>query len=231
MEQAIYLHGDSFPMGQHVEDALRERLAPWFREWVGQGDVLSRTGQTDYSVDIPTRLTLVNAVARPRAVLFGRSSGARVATLAASRRSDLTAVVCLGYPFRAPGRVLEPARFAHLAQLSIPTLIVQGRADRYGGSDLTTLYALSASITVVLVDSDHVFQISPPVWDEIAATMLEFCRRAWERLPQEPQAFDEDFYLRIHPDVAKAVAEGRLPSGYEHFCRCGRREGRRFRIP
>jgi hypothetical protein len=41
-----------------------------------------------------------------------------------------------------------------------------------------------------------------------------------------PPDFDDAFYLRQNPDVAAAVAEGKLSSGYDHYIRYGRREGR-----
>ncbi len=41
-----------------------------------------------------------------------------------------------------------------------------------------------------------------------------------------PPDFDETYYLRQNPDVAAAVNEGRLASGYDHYVRYGRREGR-----
>ncbi|MFM9863058.1 MAG: glycosyltransferase family 2 protein [Micropepsaceae bacterium] len=41
-----------------------------------------------------------------------------------------------------------------------------------------------------------------------------------------PPDFDETYYLRQNPDVAAAVNEGRLTSGYDHYIRYGRREGR-----
>jgi glycosyltransferase involved in cell wall biosynthesis len=41
-----------------------------------------------------------------------------------------------------------------------------------------------------------------------------------------PPDFDEAYYLGQNPDVAQAVAEGKLASGYDHYIRYGRREGR-----
>lgn len=41
-----------------------------------------------------------------------------------------------------------------------------------------------------------------------------------------PPDFDETAYLRQNPDVAAAVAEGKLASGYDHYVRYGRTEGR-----
>jgi hypothetical protein len=39
--------------------------------------------------------------------------------------------------------------------------------------------------------------------------------------------FDEVAYLRLYPDIAQAVAEGREASGWLHYDRHGRKEGRR----
>jgi MoaA/NifB/PqqE/SkfB family radical SAM enzyme len=44
------------------------------------------------------------------------------------------------------------------------------------------------------------------------------------------RAFDEEWYLREHPDVREAVARCRLTSGLEHFIRHGRVEGRAYRL-
>lgn len=41
--------------------------------------------------------------------------------------------------------------------------------------------------------------------------------------------FDEREYLRCHPDVARAVRRGQEASGYAHWRRFGRDEGRRLR--
>lgn len=38
--------------------------------------------------------------------------------------------------------------------------------------------------------------------------------------------FDEAHYLRVYPDVAQAVREGRIASGYDHFRQHGQKEGR-----
>ena len=135
---AFFLAGDSYPAKSHIENALRARLAPAFSGWIGQADLLDRTGETCFRIDIARRLVLLDQAApasegSPPVVLIGRSSGARVISLLASRRG-VAAVICLGYPFRQPGRALEPERFAHLARTTVPTLIVQGVDDPYGGA-------------------------------------------------------------------------------------------------
>lgn len=40
--------------------------------------------------------------------------------------------------------------------------------------------------------------------------------------------FDEDEYLRCHPDVRRAVNQGRMTSGARHYREHGRREGRQL---
>jgi glycosyltransferase involved in cell wall biosynthesis len=44
--------------------------------------------------------------------------------------------------------------------------------------------------------------------------------------PRIPAEFDETPYLLVHPDVAERVAAGDLRSGYEHWARFGKQEGR-----
>lgn len=47
-----------------------------------------------------------------------------------------------------------------------------------------------------------------------------------ELLKDEPLQFDEEWYLRRYPDVARAIEEGRGKSGLEHYLAHGRSEGR-----
>jgi GT2 family glycosyltransferase/glycosyltransferase involved in cell wall biosynthesis len=41
-----------------------------------------------------------------------------------------------------------------------------------------------------------------------------------------PADFDEDAYLFLNPDIAAAIEQGLLPSGYSHWISTGRKEGR-----
>ena len=63
-----------------------------------------------------------------RTIVLARSSGGRVASLIADEL-NLKQIVCLGYPFKHPEQDDEPARYAHLAQLKTPMLIIQGIRD------------------------------------------------------------------------------------------------------
>jgi len=173
---AFYLAGDSFPRQRHVEQALRARIAPAFAAWTGQRALLAQAPAEPFDPHIPRRLDLLER-AVPKgggAVLLGRSSGARVATLFATL-SEVAAVVCLGYPFYRRKRPREPDRYAHLAAIATPTLIFQGLSDMYGGREATQLFVLSPAVTVEFLDCDHEFHLSEPEWDSVARRILDFC--------------------------------------------------------
>jgi uncharacterized protein len=73
-------------------------------------------------------------------VVAGKSMGGRMAThLAAQPEAwrapvPLTAAVAFGYPLRPPGP-RGGDRVSHLLRLSVPTLVVQGTRDTFGGPD------------------------------------------------------------------------------------------------
>ncbi len=49
--------------------------------------------------------------------------------------------------------------------------------------------------------------------------------------PATRDNFDEESYLASNPDVARAVREGSMPSGWAHFLQFGIHEGRKLRLP
>ncbi len=64
-------------------------------------------------------------------------------------------LVCLGYPFHPPGKP-ERLRTAHLAELDVPALILQGERDPFGKPDEVEGYVLSEAIEVAWIgDGDH----------------------------------------------------------------------------
>jgi hypothetical protein len=68
-------------------------------------------------------------------LIGGKSMGGRIATMvAADAEVEAAGVVCLGYPFHPTGRP-EKLRVAHLANLTVPTLIVQGARDPFGNME------------------------------------------------------------------------------------------------
>ena len=88
----------------------------------------------------------------------GKSMGGRMATLWSAEASEAFAikgVVCLGYPFYAPGKQDRP-RIEHLSSVSVPHLVVQGERDRMGDYATVSGYTLSENIEITwLADGDH----------------------------------------------------------------------------
>ncbi|SFK53530.1 alpha/beta family hydrolase [Falsiroseomonas stagni] len=177
---AFYLAGDSFPDDVGVERALAPRLTPHIGGWIGQEALAGTPGGFDPGIaarSAQLEAALPDGPALRRVVLIGRSSGARVVTEVACRR-PVRAVICLGYPFRRPGAAEEPARFAHLAGIAVPTLILQGSRDAYGTPAAARRYALSDRIRVQALDADHRLRLAAPDWDAACRLIVAFCARA-----------------------------------------------------
>ncbi len=99
-------------------------------------------------------------------IILSRSSGGRVSSLIADELG-IKHVVCLGYPFKHPDHGDEPERYAHLAQLKTPMLIIQGVDDEYGGLEIEDKYVLSEKIEVSFLNTNHNFDISDAMAHEI----------------------------------------------------------------
>jgi predicted alpha/beta-hydrolase family hydrolase len=72
-----------------------------------------------------------------RLVIGGKSMGGRIASQVAaadSDRDEIAALVFLGYPLHPPGKP-DQLRDAHLPQIKVPMLFVQGSRDSFGGED------------------------------------------------------------------------------------------------
>ena len=92
-----------------------------------------------------------------RLVIGGKSMGGRMASMVADE-AGVRGLVCLGYPFHAPGRP-DKVRTEHLTALRTPTLILQGSRDSLGNADDAAGYALSPAIRIHwLEDGDHGFK-------------------------------------------------------------------------
>jgi glycosyltransferase involved in cell wall biosynthesis len=66
----------------------------------------------------------------------------------------------------------------------------------------------------------------PPIPDDIGWSDLARRMKRSGIALRAPQDFDEDGYLRSNPDVAWAVQQGKLGTGYMHYVLHGRTEGR-----
>jgi uncharacterized protein len=100
----------------------------------------------------------------------GKSMGGRIAThLAASldawpHAPRPNGVVAFGYPLAPPRSSRTGDRVTHLKQLAVPTLIVQGTRDPFGGPDEITAAIADASppppIEILTVEGgDHSFAV------------------------------------------------------------------------
>ena len=89
-------------------------------------------------------------------------------------------MVCLGFPFHAPGRVPEPERYAHLATTQTPTLIIQGRDDPYGNAEDLRDIPLSEHVEWHLTDGGHEFLIGETGWQTVGRLVLLFLARVAE---------------------------------------------------
>jgi pimeloyl-ACP methyl ester carboxylesterase len=109
-------------------------------------------------------------------MVVARSVGARIASSLADELG-LKGLVCLGYPFKHPNHENEPDRYAHLAGLRTPCLILQGEADAYGGVEIADVYALSPSIQLEFVPGDHAMRLPKSEMRTLCDQIAEFAAR------------------------------------------------------
>jgi len=221
--KSVYVLGGDSDADGALPGLLRSQLPGLFDEWI----------DVPLAPDVHSRLAQLEAlVPRDEArsvVLFGRSAGARVVSTFAARRA-VGAVVCLSYPFRMPNRRLEPERFIHLAEIAVPTLIVQGCNDEYGGLDVSEHYALSPSVSLRLIDGDHALAHAPARLARAAPLIRTFCEETSAGRAFPRGRFDEAFYRRTHARAAREIAAGRYRSAEQHYEEVGRQERLAFRL-
>jgi uncharacterized protein len=96
-----------------------------------------------------------------RLFIGGKSMGGRIASHLAAAGDRVDGLVFLGYPLHPPGKP-EKIRSAHLGDITVPMLFVEGTRDPF--CPLETLEKvradLAAETTVVVVeDGDHSFKV------------------------------------------------------------------------
>ncbi|MDX1483938.1 MAG: alpha/beta family hydrolase [Alphaproteobacteria bacterium] len=100
---------------------------------------------------------VTDRLGRGRLVIGGKSMGGRIASMMADGLG-VRGLVCLGYPFHAPGRP-ERVRADHLRDIKTPTLIVQGERDPFGTREEIAGYTLGRNVEVhLLPDGEHSFK-------------------------------------------------------------------------
>jgi uncharacterized protein len=92
----------------------------------------------------------------------GKSMGGRIASQAAAERPlPITGLVFLGYPLHPPGKP-QQRRDAHLPQIRVPMLFVQGSRDAFGTADeIRSLLPRLAPTTELyeVAGGDHSFKV------------------------------------------------------------------------
>lgn len=193
MPHAIYLGGDSYPGDAHCEEQVVSELNRSLGlTFTRQSELLpTETEAAKNWLTLASRYEHIQKKLNELSdneiiILIGRSSGSRVATSFASTQSqrsnlpdsNIAAIVCFAYPFRVPHQKIEPSRFAHLADINIPTLIIQGTKDEYGGADVHNNYALSPAVEFLLVEADHGVNLSADEWEKTFQYITIFLTKA-----------------------------------------------------
>lgn len=121
----------------------------------------------------------------PRALLAGKSMGARIATHIAAKGADAAGLVLLGYPLHPAGKPDEE-RKEHFPAIVQPALFVQGTRDplcRLERLRLALARWAGAAEVHVVEGGDHSFDVpvrSGRTRDEVRAQVLDAID-AWER--------------------------------------------------
>jgi uncharacterized protein len=104
----------------------------------------------------------------------GKSMGGRIASqIAAADGSLARGLVLLGYPLHPP-RQPEKLRIVHLHNLSLPTLVLQGRRDEFGTPEELRPY-FPPSTEIVPMPGGHSFD--EKAWPEAQARVVDFIVR------------------------------------------------------
>ena len=107
---------------------------------------------------LETWMSIIRHLGPENLVIGGKSMGGRIASIVADE-AKVKGLLCLGYPFHAPGKPPGPNRLEQLKMLQTPTLICQGTRDSLGTIDQVSKYRLSNSIQLRwLEDGDHGFK-------------------------------------------------------------------------
>lgn len=121
-------------------------------------------------------------------VIGGKSLGGRIASMIAAQGAPVDGLVLLGYPLHPPGRP-ERIRKAHLPEIEVPMLFVEGTRDPF--CPLATLEEVRAELVApnevyVIDDGDHSFKVrkssgrsTADAWTEAAAAVARWLRKTF----------------------------------------------------
>ncbi len=104
--------------------------------------------------------------------LFGRSAGAVVASRIALE-FPVKAIIALGYPFFHPEYGMERYRIEHLTQIKQAMYIFQGVRDEYGTPERIQHVAMSPTIKLIPLATDHAFVLDQAGWEEFTSQLAQ----------------------------------------------------------
>lgn len=109
-----------------------------------------------------------------RPYLGGKSMGGRIASHVVADGFPAAGLVFLGYPLHPPGKP-ERMRDAHLHQIKVPMLFLQGTRDPFATPDLLhrTVEGLTAAQLVEIEGGDHSFKVRGRSTAEVTTELLE----------------------------------------------------------
>lgn len=122
------------------------------------------------------------AITGPVAV-GGRSAGARVACRTA-RSVSAVGCLALAFPLHPPGRP-ERSRIGELTNTGVPTLVVQGERDSFGGPDQFPPAGPSGFVLQRVPFADHGMRVpksAPLTQREALSVVVDAVSRWWRRL-------------------------------------------------
>lgn len=112
-------------------------------------------------------------------IIGGKSMGGRMASMLAAETPTIAdGMILLGYPFHPPGKP-EKLRTEHLGDITMPTLLIQGERDTFGGTALVNSLNLPSHFNIEwAMDGDHSFKprkasgrTETQNWDEAIAAI------------------------------------------------------------
>lgn len=114
----------------------------------------------------------------PRPFLGGKSMGGRIASHIVADGFAAAGLVFFGYPLHPPGQP-ERIRDAHLKQVRVPMLFLQGTRDTFATPDLLhrTVAALPTATLVGIEGGDHSFRVPGRAPAEVMEELIEAAAR------------------------------------------------------
>ncbi|WP_353348235.1 alpha/beta family hydrolase [Oceaniserpentilla sp. 4NH20-0058] len=161
----IFAHGAGAPMDSEFMETVTQGLVklgvkvvrfefPYMQERRVNGKKRPPNRQPELIAEFKSVVAQVNGTC----VLMGKSLGARMASILASETTcpkHVLGVVAFGYPFHPIGKP-ETLRIAHLPDIQVPMLVLQGTRDKLGAKEYVAELNIGKKVQVRwLEDGDH----------------------------------------------------------------------------